>query len=427
MDPFFITTTPAANTVTTTPPTSTLSAPRQRALDDLLQAERLLREKNEGVLREVQQVLLETANRLDGERFEALRRDDPAVPGSWTPADWRNFFAQISKGWGNGGTQDARVIRLEQQIINLEKQLAKAASQPKARPSRTEAPVSVPEETPDVAEAKPIDKGILLPGVVPPLSALIRDAARIKQLAPQKPSGTFSKHLTGGGRTGGDLQRAFQRYWIVLYMIGHWGLTVSTELEEVVAGVADVAAGSGSLKRLLGDLFQKSPLLVSETLQPDTPHTSLKLFRFSPEGERLYQSMFHQQVIESEWSRLNRLRAGERDPGRSVSMLVFAAQARKRGWTAQVLPAEKPAADVWVSRGGDQQSVEIVMGTDLPKVQGEPGSRIAVCSTDSQSRSQLVEACKREGRLGVATDIDSLVMAKRKGVAENDPLWFEFW
>ena len=435
MDSFPTTTFPAANNVTMTPPTTTLNAPHQRALDDLLQAERFLREKNESILREMRQVLLETAIRLDGERLESLRRGDPGIPGNWTPADWRKFFGQVSKGWGNNGTQAARLLPLERQVESLEKKLAQAETQLRASHSKVEAgSIPLPAVSPKVAlvaaNAKPVASATLLPGAVPPLSALILDAARIKQMVPQKPSEAFSKHLTGGGRSGGDLQRAYQRYWIVLYMIGNWGITISTELEEVLSGVADITAGSGSLKRLLGDLFQKSTILVSERLQPDTPHTSLKLFRFSPEGERLYQSLFHQPPNESEWSRLIRLRQGDRYPGRTVSMLVFAAQARKRGWTVQVLPAgntTRPAADVWVSRGEDRQSVGIVMGANMASAQAESGGRIALCATDSKTRSQLVETCKREGRAGMATDIDSLVMAKLKGVAENDPLWFEFW
>jgi hypothetical protein len=406
-----------------------LDMPHQRALSDLLQAERSLREMNESVLRDMRQALLETAIRLDGERLEALRRTDPAIPSNWSPADWRKFFSQVSQGWGGAGTRETRLLQLEKQIESLKKKLAQAEARDAASPSPSQAIPSAPSlQTPIPS----LSIAGLLPGAVPSLSALIADAQQVGQSLPQSASATFKKSLVnGGGRTGGDLPRAFQRYWILLYLVGHWRLTVSTELEDILSAVVDISAGSGSLRRLLGDLSEKSDIFVSETVKADSPSTSLKLFRLSAQGERLYQSLFNRRVNENEWSRLMRLRAGERHPGFTVAVLAFVSQARKRGWAAQVLPEGKDA-DAWVMRGDERWFVEIGLSdkerlSHWQSLAALNDGRLALCAADSKTRAQLVEMRKQAHLAGVATDIEALVMAKLKGVAENAPLWRESW
>ena len=97
--------------------------------------------------------------------------------------------------------------------------------------------------------------------------------------------------LSGGERTGGDLARVFQRYWLILHLIGHWRLTAAMELEEILAETVGVSAGSGSMRRVMLDL-EEADLLVSEILDLKSPRTALKLYRFSSAGEKLYQSLF---------------------------------------------------------------------------------------------------------------------------------------
>jgi len=419
--------------VTMNPPG--LDTPHQRALSDLLQAERSLREMNESVLRDMRQALLETAIRLDGERLEALRRTDPAIPSNWSPADWRKFFSQVSQGWGGAGTREARALQLEKQVESLKKKLAQAEA--RTAEARTAASPShsqvIPPAPQTMTPIPSLSIAGLLPGAVPSLSALIADAQQVGQSLPQSASALFKKSLVnGGGRTGGDLPRAFQRYWILLYLVGHWGLTVSTELEDILSAVVDISAGSGSLRRLLGDLSEKTDIFVSETVKADSPSTSLKLFRLSAQGERLYQSLFNRRINENEWSRLMRLRAGERHPGFTVAVLAFVSQARKRGWAAQVLPEGKDTPDAWVMRGDERLFVEIgLSGKErLSHWQGLAAlndGRLALCAANSKTRAQLVEMRKQAHLAGVATDIEALVMEKLKGVAENAILWHESW
>ena len=53
---------------------------RDERADQSRQAERDLRRKSEDTIRAMHQVLVETANRFDGKRLEALRRENPSIP-----------------------------------------------------------------------------------------------------------------------------------------------------------------------------------------------------------------------------------------------------------------------------------------------------------------------------------------------------------
>ena len=82
--------------------TTALQTGRTRAQNDLLTAERSLRNQVELNVRDLRQLLLELAVRFDGQRLEALRRDDPSAPAHWSPDDWRSFFSAIQfavAGW----------------------------------------------------------------------------------------------------------------------------------------------------------------------------------------------------------------------------------------------------------------------------------------------------------------------------------------
>lgn len=422
-----------------------LAFPHQRALSDLLQAERSMRQQTESVIRDLQQVLLELAIRLDGERFEVLRRSDPGVPGSWTVKEWRGFFSQVSlpvKGWGGASQKDTQAQReLMQQLEALKAKLAKAEGEletERKKPTET-LPILAYRER----EHAPVQNSAAIPlpengeGMVeatPPVSLLIEDVKKALPSFPKKPAASFSKVLDGGHRTGGDLVRAFQRYWTTLYLVGHWRLAVSMELEEALAAASSVSVGAGSLRRVLGDLIE-SNILVTETLQLQNPATRLKLFRLSADGERLYQALFARRPNENEWSRLIRLHEGERFPGHTLGVIAFAMHARKRGYAAQVLPeakSSKTPPDLWISRGDEKLYVEVELGEKERTAKWRNQSklndgRVALCARTTKSRSRLVGDCKLDHLPGVATDLESLVTSKFKEVTEDTPLWLESW
>jgi hypothetical protein len=103
-----------------------LNISHQRAVGDLLQAERNLREKSEDNVRAMRRVLVETANRFDGNRLQEISRDNPAIPANWGALDWKIFFDAIPaplNGWTKTVVPDAQ---MQKQVVDLQAALAKA-------------------------------------------------------------------------------------------------------------------------------------------------------------------------------------------------------------------------------------------------------------------------------------------------------------
>ncbi|MBI1855612.1 MAG: hypothetical protein HYR93_07085 [Chloroflexi bacterium] len=255
------------------------------------------------------------------------------------------------------------------------------------------------------------------------------------QLFPKKIPAAFSNVLNGGGRVGGDLLRVFRRYFIALYLIGRWRLSAALEIEEILAGADGVSAGSGSLRRVFDDLG-RAAIILSETLTLDSPHTTLKLYRWSPNGEKLYQALFGKRPYENEWSRLIRLREGAQFPDHTMAVIAFAMHARKRGYAAQVLPEAdnlKTLPHIWVAREDEKFYVEVEQeggqerASRWHSIAALNGGRLALCAATQKSRARLACDCKLEKLPGLAADLESLVGIKFKEISQKTPLWLESW
>ena len=228
---------------------------------------------------------------------------------------------------------------------------------------------SVPTETANIANTDQILPAAdaiesIPPNATPALTVMVADAKRMLANFPQKIPAAFSAVLSGGERTGGDLARVFQRYWLMLYLMGRWRLTASMELEATLAGTVGVSAGSSSMRRVLEDM-EKAHVILTEIITLKSPRTSLKLYRLSAEGEKLYETLFQTKAFENDWSRLIRLHEGVRFPEHTMAVIAFAMHARKRGWATQVLPevtGTKSVPDVWIMRGEEKLYVEVELG-----------------------------------------------------------------
>ena len=247
----------------------------------------------------------------------------------------------------------------------------------------------------------------------------------------KKTPAAFTNLLSGGERSGGDLTRVFERYWLILYLIGHWRLTAAMELEEVLAETVGVSAGSGSVERVLLDM-EKAKILLIGKLELKLPRTVLKLYRFSSEGEKLYQSLFSTRPYENDWSRLIRLREGERFPEHTLAVLAFTMHARKRGWATQVLPDVASESNIWVMRGDEKYFVEVELGEieSIAKWRNQStlnDGRTALCAATQKSRTHFIAECQQGKLPGMATDLESLIMGKFKNINSDTPLWMESW
>ena len=405
-------------------------------MDDLLQAERDLRRKSEDTIRAMRQVLVETANRLGGTRLESLRRDDPSIPASWDASDWKKFFDEVSvpaQGWINNTTvapEPKAQRELQKQIVDLQAELERVKNPVVISSTQVEKaaqPVNTVQTVTDLIADIP-------PNETPSLTVIVEDTKKMREKFPKKTPAAFTNMLSGGERSGGDLVRVFERYWLILYLIGHWRLTAAMELEEVLAETVGVSAGSGSVERVLLDMEKANILLVGK-LELKLPRTVLKLYRFSSEGEKLYQSLFAVRPYENDWSRLIRLHEGDQFPEQTLAVLAFTMHARKRGWATQVLPevtGSKSLPDAWIMRGDDKLYVEVELGDTESIVKWRNQStlndgRTALCVATQKSRNHLVGECKLDKLPGIATDLESLIMGKFKNINSDSPLWMASW
>ncbi len=136
-----------------------------RAMDDFIAQERRARQKVEADLAACLELLTELAVRLGGEAFENLRRDNPGIPKSWGPEEWKDYLLPAvnhvlfrSIRWDGAsqpqpGRNDAQeeIARLRKQLEEAQARLAiaeRAAQEAQAASKSAAAPAprqSVPE------------------------------------------------------------------------------------------------------------------------------------------------------------------------------------------------------------------------------------------------------------------------------------------
>ena len=422
---------------------TTLNTSHQRAKDDLLQAERDLRTRSEENTRAMRQVLMMTANRLDGIRMQALQRGDPSIPARWGTSEWKKFFDDVpvpSQSWNSAVVPDLRAQEeFQKKIDELQASLAQAKLELEGERAKKSIVISSPavEKT-----LLPVSGDQIVPNaitdipssVTPALTIILEDTKKMREKYPKKTPTAFTNILSGGERSGGDLPRIFERYWLVLYLIGHWRLTAAMELEEVLAETVGVSSGSGSVERVLADMAKANILLIGK-LELKSPGTVLMVYRFSSEGEKLYQSLFQARPYENDWSRLIRLHEGDQFPEQTLALLAFTMHARKRGWATQVLPElkdSKSVPDALLMLGDEKLYVQVELGEKENVARWRNHStfnngRTALCAATEKSRIHFVGECKRDKLPGMATDLESLIMGKFKNINSDSPLWLEVW
>lgn len=430
----------------------TMQIEAQRAYKDLLESERGMRIQVENHVRDLRQLLLELAVRFDGQRLEILRRDDPAIPGCWSSADWRAFFngvVTVSSSWSAPKKTDSAAEReLKQQIESLratindltkdlnetQQELAEQQERRLSMEAVDKTKVSDGKSEKSKKGALPtLDLASLKPGMTPPPHILVQDIKTLLPSLPKEPPEKYKKLGIGEGRRSLERKLAIQRYWVVLRLIGFWHLSSKMEIEGILAEVMGISSGAGSLQRIGRDLLAND-LLVVELIKLSNPNTHLKLYRLSDSGRWLYRAVFGRDPVESEWERLIRLHEGERFKEHTLACLLFALHARKRGWAAQVLPAVNgdAAPDVLISDGSDELFVEVELKTKERTAKWRNladlnNGKVALCGATPGNRKRLVGDCKMDKLPGLATDLKTLISAKYKQIELETPLWVERW
>jgi hypothetical protein len=422
----------------------TLDYQYQRANSDLLEAERRMRQKSESIVQEYSGILHNIALRLDGERYEKLRKVDPGIPGIWSATDWNNFFDSAPLGWKREPSSND----MREQIETLQAKLQKAerralelsAQQQKENEQRVNSKPALPNNdkfssprsaSPEVSQksSMPDLSHTAHPGATPAREKLLDDIAAVKKKFPQTAPEGFT--ALGGERQSGELEKAFHRFWIALYLIGFWQLAATMEIEEITGSATGAGTGTGSMKRIVDDL-EKHKIILSklyETKLEAVPQTSLRLTHLTEKGETLYRLIYGLKPQENEWDYLLRARHGQENPIYTQAVITVAMHARKRGYTAKVVDI-KPLLDVCLIRGDEIANVAILTGegsTDWSRLASLNSGKAAICAITTQSRASLVAEAKKAGMSGMATDIETLVQCKFGKINEQTPFWLETW
>ncbi len=447
-----------------------LKVERDRALGDMLDAERRMRIQLEQHLRELRAVLGEAASRLDGERLEEMRRRDPGIPQSFAAENWRQFFARAQpRQWRSDSVTAAppeslaRLSELERENATLKEQVSFLRNQTNLLQSNLETQQSQRKEhedgrndpqsrrhkgsreNPTVSATVVVLSGATraespvrktAPGVLPPLALLTEDALALKT-AEGYPDGWESRIDPHGGDKHRDVderREAWSRKQLIMYLIGHWGINAKQELEMVLKIIGEKKSTGGSQHRVF-EALQKGGLLETNLFEPTSISAAYRMYQLSENGRRLYKHLFGEDPTESDWEKLVRMHEGKRFPDHTVSVLIFTIHARKRGWSTHVMPPVTDThamPDVLIFNDTERYYGEVELSRkDNPakwsNLTALNGGKVAIIAGTDGGRKTLVNDCKLLNLPGVATDIGTLVKAKYHRVDPATPIWDERW
>ncbi len=283
-----------------------VATPHQRALDDLLQAERGLRLEAERQISAYGQLLTEVASTLAGERLEEARLSGPEATKSWGVQEWRRFFSAnvlVTGGWKSDAASRGEIARLETALQELRqenealKRENEKLQRQAAREQETKAGVQGKEESFIVSHAAILDDlGRLGKGIEKQVSRL------------DVPLGTSPTSRA----------RAIQ----FLYLACAWGIATRMEIGYLLArhGGTSINSAGGKAKKV-EERLTRAGLLQTESLS--VPGTEVTLAAVHPtDAGRALCARLGWRVVTSEWERF----AG------SAAYLGFLLQARIRGY-----------------------------------------------------------------------------------------------
>lgn len=214
------------------------------------------------------------------------------------------------------------------------------------------------------------------------------------------------------------------RAFLFLFQMAKTGCSLRFDLARALQSQLEIDPDSGTIKRLFAAMAGAN-LIVLENM-PLIRSSEVALVRLSERGKAALYQAGVPVVVKSEWEQ-----AAERGlTGQDASMtLEFLYHARERDWIAEI-PAKKDETtpEVFVHRPGDEQGWNVYMVTErYPRIHSrfQTDQPIGVCTTNATRRGALVAQLKVAKFTGAATDMNTLIKTRRKGIASD--LWIERW
>ncbi len=319
------------------------------------------------------------------------------------------------EGWGkpNGNRHAAEIAALQARIAALERELAQARL---VDPYRRQ----VGQDNPLLVATQPQAGGRLAGFTMPKIPQAFAHRWQVRA--------EMSK---------ADAELHLKRRGMVMKCLAD-GLSVQVEIGKYVGDATGAQYRSGAMRRVF-EALEESGLIVRQTLTLQVTGnmpTRLAVARLSAEGKEFCSKGLGWQVVESDWERLIHLHEGDKQEGHTLAVLLFAAAARLRGWTVEVLPEVNGNArpDLVITKGEKRLYVEVETGTRLHDANAKwrmnaelNGGRVALVARNVEERGVLVADCKHVAGHGMATDVETLIAGRLIEAGEGDPLWAEEW
>jgi len=438
----------------------TPSAIADRALSDIQAAERQMREQVEATVREYVRLLTSIARHFAGDALEETRRSDPAAAHGWGPMQWNTFFEKYVllpgqpyllrvRTWGGEPPADLQAAlkqlqdrvslldrqaeqtrqdnqRLQQRLKETEAALAKAQADTKKLRSETSESEGQPPRTDAVPQASRINETARVTPLKRPPAASgqpVGHPAILEALsgwyAPRRP-----------GRAAQLAQVPDQRWeWqsMALYILASWGISARPEIDFLLGAASGTGKRTTAMRGAVDGLVELG-LVERGKLALIAPFsTSLIVMRLSEQGQVLCRELGWE-LVPSDWERLSQMAESQQ-----LSSLAFTAQARLRGYRAQVLPQPVDGfqADVLVEKEPERSYVLVGIEEEglLSHWQaaGKLSIQIGICTIDEAQRIRMAEQCRasQPHMHGAASDLFTLV--HQKEVTPDKPLWLEIW
>lgn len=425
----------------------TISRAADAAARDLLDAERSLRALAEEENRDLRAALQLAAYTFAGAAYEAEIRKDQRILDHWTPQDWMDFFqsvAPISQGWSDPTTlaerlaevvreRDAALIevrRLRDEVQGLRSELATRILPPKKKPELAPPPQAPAQDQRQADGVKRHTRKSSLPASKPP-----QNSSKTRSQGPAPPSAQPIKIGGYPGFTWPDIpdrppsaysryfdNKKWQREGLALALVAR-GLSMRLELAELIGLRAGIDPRSGSIRRMF-DRLVKRKVLEKELFRVGS--VNVMMIRITERGQKAARSCQFP-VVEGELDRMLRLHGGNRQRGHAAATVVFAYQARRRGWQVEVMPEVEPPAepDVLIANDSGAMYVEVELGEEkYPKWRNmfDLQHHVALCALTVEGRAKLVKEVQDLSIPGRATDIHTLIKEKDEG-----RLWVDVW
>jgi len=377
---------------------------------ELLEQERRLRREVEARAEALHRVLYEVAKKIAPQEIDSLRRKNPQWGTAIAPEGWQAFFEHVldvKPRLQDRMRNDGEAERLRREVERLKDELARFRAQAERWQEEAKRLREELERLRGRPERQPS------PVIHYPSSTLHPSI----ELPPAPPT-RFRKEIP---------RQKWPRVAVVVEALAR-GIALQREVAEILVERDERLndPSGGSLKRLFKWLETRN-FIRRDVLSHGQKRWSV--LALTEKGRGLAQAM-GLEPRESEWARLIRLHGGETQQGHALLVLLFAWQARKRGWNVAVCPTvDGPAEpDVLIEKGGERIYVEVEAESGTGERRMKKWKNMvhlqgfaALAAPDEGVRKRLVQEARATSEHGMATDIQSLLSGN------SQDIWMEVW